>query len=51
MKKATLDLYTDSLLSTFGAVTATGLSDMVEGELSHDKITRLLSDQDYTSKD
>ena len=51
MKKADLDLYTDYLLSTFGAVTATGLSAMVEGEVSHDKITRFLSEQDYTSKD
>ena len=51
MKKADLDLYTDYLLSTFGAATATGLSAMVEGEVSHDRITRFLSEQDYTSKD
>lgn len=51
MKKADLDLYTDYLLSTFGAATATGLSAMVEGDVSHDQITRFLSDQDYTSKD
>jgi len=35
MKKAYLDLYTDCLLSSFGATTATGLSAMVEGEVSH----------------
>jgi hypothetical protein len=51
MKKANLDLYTDYLLSTFGAATATGLSAMVQDEISHDKITRFLSEQDYTSKD
>ncbi len=51
MKKANLDLYTDYLLSTFGSATATGLSAMVEGEVSHDRITRFLSEQDYTSKD
>ena len=51
MKKADLDLYTDYLLSTFGAATATGLSAMVEGDVSHDQITRFLSAQDYTSKD
>lgn len=51
MNKADLDLYTDYLLSTFGAATATGLSAMVEGEVSHDKITRFLSKEDYTSKD
>lgn len=51
MKKADLDLYTDYLLSTFGAATATGLSAMLEGDVSHDRITRLLSGQDYTSRD
>jgi len=51
MKKSNLDLYTDYLLSTFGATTATGLSAMVEGDVSHDQITRFLSEQDYTSKD
>jgi hypothetical protein len=51
MKKADLDLYTDYLLSTFGASTATGLSAMVDGEVSHDRITRFLSARDYTSKD
>lgn len=51
MKENNFDLYIDYLLSTFGSATATGLSAMVEGEVSHDKITRLLSAQDYTSKD
>jgi len=50
MKKATLDLYADFLLSTHGAATATGLSEMVEGEVSHDQVTRLLSGQELTSK-
>jgi hypothetical protein len=51
MKRADLDLYTDYLLSIFGAATATGLSAMVEGEVSHDQVTRFLSGQDFTSKD
>jgi len=51
MKKSDMELYTDYLLSTFGAATATGLSAMVEGEVSHDRITRFLSKQEYTSKD
>jgi hypothetical protein len=52
MKKADLDLYTDYLLSTFGAATATGLSAMVDGVVSHDKLTRFLSEQGcHTSKD
>jgi hypothetical protein len=42
MKRADLDLYTDYLLSTFGAATATGLSAMVEGDVSHDSITALV---------
>jgi hypothetical protein len=46
-----LDLYTDYLLSSFGQVTATGLSKAVDGSISHDKITRMLSENQYTSKD
>lgn len=37
------DLYTDYLLSSFGQTTSTGLSSVLEGSLSHDKITRHLS--------
>ena len=51
MKKADLDLYTDYLLSSCGFATATGLSAMVDGVVSHDKVTRFLSAQQYTSKD
>jgi len=51
MKKPELELYTDYLLSTFGAATATGLSAMVNGEVSHDQVTRFLSEREYTSKD
>jgi hypothetical protein len=51
MKKAALDLYTDYLLSSFGATTATGLSAMVQGEVSHDQVSRFLSEKDYSSKD
>jgi hypothetical protein len=46
-----LDLYTDYLLSSFGQVTATGLTRLVDGDISHDKITRMLSKNQYTSKD
>lgn len=51
MKEANLDIYTDYLLSAFSATTATGLSAMVDGEISHDQVTRFLSKQDYGSKD
>ena len=45
-----LDLYTDYLLSSFGATTATGLSRLVP-EVSHDQITRFLSPEALTDKD
>jgi hypothetical protein len=51
MNKEYLELYTDYLLSTFGHATATGLSTLVDGQVSHDQITRFLSDSEYTSKD
>jgi len=46
-----LDLYTDYLLSSFGQTTATGLSKALDGAVSHDKITRLLSENEFNSKD
>jgi hypothetical protein len=51
MDKEYLELYTDYLISTFGYATATGLSRMVEGQISHDQITRFLSGEEYSSKD
>ena len=51
MKKADLELYTDYLISTFGQASATGLSAMVDGDVSHDRVTRFLSEREYTSKD
>jgi len=51
MDKRQLELYTDYLISNCGYATATGLSAMVDGEVSHDKVTRFLSEREYTSKD
>jgi len=51
MNKENLELYTDYLISTFSYATATGLSRMVEGQVSHDQVTRFLSQETYTSKD
>jgi len=48
MKKEYLELYTDYLMSSFSYTTATGLSVMSEGKISHDKITRFLSSEDFT---
>ena len=51
MDKEYLELYTDYLLSTFGQATATGLSRMVDGQITHDQITRYLSGEEFTSKE
>lgn len=46
-----LDLYSDYLISSFGQTTATGLSAMLGGSISHDHIQRFLSHTDFTSAD
>ncbi|GIK62142.1 MAG: hypothetical protein HND39_00770 [Ignavibacteriota bacterium] len=48
MKKEFLELYSDYLMSSFSYTTATGLSAMSEGKISHDKVTRFLSSEDFT---
>jgi hypothetical protein len=45
------DLYIDYLLTSLGQVTATGLSYLTGGLISHDKITRLLSNSEYGPQD
>jgi len=45
-----IDLYTDYLISSTSAATATGLSQLTDGVISHDKITRFLSGGNYDSK-
>ena len=42
MDKNLLALYSDYLLSSFGATTATGLSSLLDGQISHDQVTRFL---------
>ena len=51
MMTCTLDLYTDYLLSSTGPTTATGLSRLLDGALSHDHITRWLSQTTYGPAD
>lgn len=46
-----LDLYSDYLLASFSATTATGLSELLDGEVSHDQVTRFLSGQKKSSVD
>jgi hypothetical protein len=51
MSDKLLDLYTDYLISSFGQVTATGLARLLNGEVSHDQITRFLSSEPKRSAD
>jgi hypothetical protein len=44
-----LDLYSDYLISAFGQTTATGLSALVNGEISHDSVQRFLAGERQTS--
>lgn len=49
MDTEVLDLYTDYLMSSFGQTTATGLSTLLDGTLSHDRISRFLAAEDFNS--
>jgi DDE superfamily endonuclease len=46
-----LDLSSDYLISSFGQTTATGLSTLLDGQLSHDRIRRFLAGTTRTSAD
>ena len=46
-----LDIYTDYLISSFGLTTATGLSELLDGAISHDRIQRFLAASPKTGKD
>jgi hypothetical protein len=46
-----LDIYSDYLLSAFGSTTATGLSALVNGSVSHDQVSRYLASEKQTSAD
>jgi hypothetical protein len=43
------DLYTDYIVSSFGAITATGLSSMTNNQISHDRVTRFLGSRELSS--
>jgi hypothetical protein len=51
MTQPIADLYSDYLLASFGATTATGLSQLLEGEISHDQVTRYLAGTKKTATD
>jgi hypothetical protein len=46
-----LDVYTDYIVSSFGLVTSTGLSTLLDHAVSHDRISRMLSKQTFTQQD
>ena len=50
-KENLLDLYSDYLISAFGQTTATGLSALLNGEISHDSVQRFLGGERKTSED
>jgi len=50
MNKQMLEIYTDYLLSSFGPTTATGLSSLLGGAISHDRVTRFLSREEFDSR-
>src|SRR3954454_10409982 len=49
MNRDLLELYSDYLLSSFSYTTATGLSAMTGGVVSHDKISRFLAEEELNS--
>ncbi|MDM8569248.1 hypothetical protein QUF50_07040 [Thiotrichales bacterium HSG1] len=51
MNKYELELYTDYLMVTFGYATSTGLSNLLDEDISHDTFTRFLSKEEYDSKE
>ena len=51
MNKEIFELYTDFLISSFRLTTAVSLSEITDGNVSHDKISRLLREEEFSSKD
>ena len=49
--KQIFELYIYHLITSFNYTTATGLSSLLDGEVSHDHITRFLSHKQLTSVD
>ena len=46
-----LDLYSDYLIVQNKYATSTGLSEMLNGAISHDKVTRFLNKEELASKE
>jgi len=45
-----LDMYTDYLISSTGQTSATGLANLLDGQISHDSVTRFLNTKELASK-
>ena len=46
-----LDLYSDYLIAQNQYATAVGLSELLQGQISHDKVTRFLNGKEFASKE
>ena len=51
MKADLLDIYSDYLISQNHYATATGLASMLDGEVSHDQVSRHLRSGEFGSKE
>ena len=51
MDKKMLELYSDFLIASTSLATATALSEITDYQISHDKVTRFLSKEDYSQSD
>jgi len=51
MKQDLLDIYSDYLIAQSQRATATGLSILLDGAISHYKITRFLNENEFSSKE
>jgi len=51
MKNDMLDIYSDYLIAQTAQASATGLSHLLKGTISHDKVTRFLNKNAFSSKD
>jgi hypothetical protein len=49
--KKIFELYIDYLVTSFSYTTATGLSHFLDGYISHDQVTRFLSQKQFSSVD
>ena len=51
MKMDILDIYSDYLISQNQQATATGLAELLNGEISHDQVSRFLREETYGSRE